>query len=99
MDQFLVYLYDIDIKISKKKEIKYLHFNIRTQLNVFVALAPAAKARGLQQGMLQTFIHMAPQSLFLAFGEIPKKEKNGEKYRQMKVRRPQTANSYLDLNS
>jgi hypothetical protein len=31
-------------------------------------MSPAAKAKGLKQGMLQTFVHLAPQSLFLAFG-------------------------------
>eukprot|EP00048_Salpingoeca_helianthica_P022722 m.19949 g.19949 ORF g.19949 m.19949 type:complete len:453 (-) comp7709_c0_seq2:25-1383(-) len=38
------------------------------KIALFVALAPAAKARGLKQGWLQTFINMAPESLFLIFG-------------------------------
>ena len=42
--------------------------HIASNISMFVALAPAAKAKGLKRGMLQTFINMAPESLFLILG-------------------------------
>lgn len=42
------------------------------KVSMFVALSPAAKARGLRQGMLQTFVNIVPQGLFLVFGGLPR---------------------------
>lgn len=41
---------------------------VASKISIFVALSPAAKAKGLRKGMLQTFINMAPESLFLLLG-------------------------------
>jgi lysosomal acid lipase/cholesteryl ester hydrolase len=48
-----------------------LQRKVAAQVNVFVALSPAAKARGLQRGFLQSVIHVAPKTLFLVFGARP----------------------------
>eukprot|EP00053_Salpingoeca_punica_P005677 m.55858 g.55858 ORF g.55858 m.55858 type:complete len:523 (+) comp13352_c0_seq1:49-1617(+) len=45
-----------------------LQKEIAQKVNLFVCLSPAAKAHGLNQGMLKTFMQIAPQSLFLFFG-------------------------------
>lgn len=42
--------------------------SLSAKISLFVALAPAAKARGLKQGWLRTFVNMAPESLFLIMG-------------------------------
>eukprot|EP00045_Choanoeca_perplexa_P005988 m.50183 g.50183 ORF g.50183 m.50183 type:complete len:442 (+) comp13399_c0_seq1:228-1553(+) len=41
---------------------------VAEKVSLFIALSPAAKAKGLSVGMLQTFVHLAPQSLYLFFG-------------------------------
>ena len=41
---------------------------LSAKINVFVALAPAARAVGLQSGLLKTFVDCAPDSLYLLFG-------------------------------
>jgi lysosomal acid lipase/cholesteryl ester hydrolase len=45
-----------------------LQQDVAAKINLFVSLSPAAKARGLNQGLLQTLVKIAPQSLFLFFG-------------------------------
>lgn len=74
---------DYVLNASGNKTLRYVGFSqgtgaafacfsllprVAAKISMFVALSPAAKARGLKQGMLQTFINMAPQSLFLFLG-------------------------------
>ncbi|EGD80446.1 hypothetical protein PTSG_11091 [Salpingoeca rosetta] len=60
------------VGFSQGTALGFAAFSLNQQLahkiDVFVALAPAAKALGLRQGFLQTLVHLAPQSIFLVFG-------------------------------
>lgn len=50
----------------------FIAFSLNPQLaacvDVFIALAPAGKAKGFRPGLLRSFVSLAPDSIFLLFG-------------------------------
>ncbi|XP_004343698.1 triacylglycerol lipase [Capsaspora owczarzaki ATCC 30864] len=45
-----------------------LNPQLAARVNMFVALAPAGRAKGLKKGVIGSFVRLAPDSIFLMFG-------------------------------
>eukprot|EP01100_Stratorugosa_tubuloviscum_P003345 TRINITY_DN1809_c0_g1_i1.p1 TRINITY_DN1809_c0_g1~~TRINITY_DN1809_c0_g1_i1.p1 ORF type:complete len:428 (+),score=179.31 TRINITY_DN1809_c0_g1_i1:107-1390(+) len=74
---------DCILKNTRAEKITYIGFSqgtaqafaafslnpiLTNKISLFIALAPAARARGLQEGLLSALVNLAPESIFLLLG-------------------------------